>query len=525
MPDPRLLRLVGRFVRAQVLEGASSDLLELGVPQGSALSPLLSNVYLRPFDEAVLAAGYPLVRYADDLLVLCRTFEQTGEALDLLSRQVEALDLELGPKKTRRGNIGEGFVFLGVHFGPAGRGPARKALQALSERGQTILAEEQEPEAAAAALAGLLQRWEAYHGELAGPDHPGCALLLGSLAQLQPATTAAARLEELALARRRLAAAPLPAGTSPAPAWLHLALAEAWAAHGHADGLLLEAAAVLRAAGRRLDPAWRSRLLAALVVPERHAAAVLDALAHPPVGLAAALGQAGCTALADAVRQGLFAAGEEEEPGRPPRQGRLPEPAEQLVQRLAALFTGRAGVHAMLLKDRRGHLRLVPVERELEAEGWRAHLAGRRTLGLYPVRSDGTLRVGAAVFRLPRAALADAAQGSVLGAQLTDAACRLARAAEQLQLPCLIEEAGRRERRVWLLFAGPLAQRDARALLVRLSNEAGPVDPPLRLELLPATDRPGRAPGPLVTLPLAGRACGLEQARLLDVAGRALSDP
>lgn len=501
-------------VRAPAPAPTAPGLLELGVPQGSALSPLLSNVYLRPFDEAVLAAGYPLVRYADDMLVLGCSFEETGDALDLLSRQAEALGLRLGPRKTRRGHLGEGFVFLGVHFGPAGRGPARKAVQALAERAAAILAEEADPREAAAGLLLLLQRWEAYQGPLPGSDHPDAAVLLGSLSQ--PSAQDPERQAELLQACRRLAGS-----TEPGPAWLYLTLAESWAALGQPDGLLLGTAALLATSGRRLDPQLRGWLLPALAITEADAPAVLDGLAHPPVGLAAALGRAGRSELAARVRQGLLG-----EPGGEPvagsTAGEAAVPSNGLLARLGELLRGREGLHAMLLADRRGHWRLFPVERKLDAEGWRAHLAGRRTLALYPIGRDQTLRLAVATVRLSKDSLAQLEQGSTLLAQLTDAACRLSRAAEKLGLPFLIEEAGRRERRIWLFFAEPLAQRDARALLVRLANELGPLESPLALPLLPAVDRLRSSPGPMVTLPLAGRGLGATPARLLDtaVAGR-----
>ena len=47
-----------------------------GIPQGNALSPLLSNIYLAPFDKHLISKGYKLVRYADDFVILCKTKQE-----------------------------------------------------------------------------------------------------------------------------------------------------------------------------------------------------------------------------------------------------------------------------------------------------------------------------------------------------------------------------------------------------------------------------------------------------------------
>ena len=46
--------------------------LNTGIPQGNPLSPLLSNIYLSPFDIYLKKRGYNLVRYADDFIILCK---------------------------------------------------------------------------------------------------------------------------------------------------------------------------------------------------------------------------------------------------------------------------------------------------------------------------------------------------------------------------------------------------------------------------------------------------------------------
>ncbi len=91
-------------------------LVERGVPQGSPVSPLLSNLYLTPFDAAMRAAGRALVRYADDFVILCADATAARTALSEARVVLQGLRLELHPEKTRLVDFDRGFVFLGVRF-------------------------------------------------------------------------------------------------------------------------------------------------------------------------------------------------------------------------------------------------------------------------------------------------------------------------------------------------------------------------------------------------------------------------
>jgi len=81
VPDRRVLALVGAFLGQRVLEGAREWTPEQGTPQGTAISPLLSNIYLDPLDHMMAGSGFQMVRYADDFVVLCRSPEDAARAL------------------------------------------------------------------------------------------------------------------------------------------------------------------------------------------------------------------------------------------------------------------------------------------------------------------------------------------------------------------------------------------------------------------------------------------------------------
>ena len=89
---------------------------KIGILQGSPLSPLLANIYLHPFDKAMTRAGIRLVRYADDLFLLCRNESRARHAHQLAQRQLATLKLALNPKKTEIVDFNTGVEFLGHIF-------------------------------------------------------------------------------------------------------------------------------------------------------------------------------------------------------------------------------------------------------------------------------------------------------------------------------------------------------------------------------------------------------------------------
>jgi group II intron reverse transcriptase/maturase len=150
--DRRVLKLLRSWLRAGVLEGETLQRPEVGSPQGSPISPLLANVYLNALDRAWedgLGGLGVLVRYCDDLVILCRTRAQAEAAMRELRALLAELRLELADAKTRLvclDNEGEGsFDFLGFHhrmvesFSKPGRHflarwPSARATQAARAR-------------------------------------------------------------------------------------------------------------------------------------------------------------------------------------------------------------------------------------------------------------------------------------------------------------------------------------------------------------------------------------------------------
>jgi group II intron reverse transcriptase/maturase len=120
--DRKVLKLIRKWLKAGVMEAGTVRKPTTGTPQGGVISPLLANIYLHVLDETwerdFRHLGR-LVRYADDLVVLCRRRSQAVEAKDRIEEILTGLKLTLHPDKTRLCELGigkEGFDFLGCHF-------------------------------------------------------------------------------------------------------------------------------------------------------------------------------------------------------------------------------------------------------------------------------------------------------------------------------------------------------------------------------------------------------------------------
>jgi RNA-directed DNA polymerase len=157
--DRHLLKLLRAMLRAGVLEDGAVKRSGSGTPQGGVISPVLCNVYLHRLDRQWDRRGSGvLVRYADDLLVMCSTEPEAAGALGALCAILAELGLSMKQAKTRITHLregGEGFDFLGFHHRyvrgntPRSRHltflvrwPSRQAMQHARQRVREITARE-----------------------------------------------------------------------------------------------------------------------------------------------------------------------------------------------------------------------------------------------------------------------------------------------------------------------------------------------------------------------------------------------
>lgn len=165
--DGRVLELIRSFLRQGVLDGLKHWTPDAGSPQGAVISPLLSNIYLDPLDHEMARAGYAMVRYADDFVLLCRTEEQARAGLERVRQWTAKAGLSLHPEKTRIVNAQTaegGFEFLGYRFERGRRWPRDKSLDKLKEsiRSKTPRSNGHSFEAIAAAVNRTLRGWFEY---------------------------------------------------------------------------------------------------------------------------------------------------------------------------------------------------------------------------------------------------------------------------------------------------------------------------------------------------------------------------
>jgi len=128
--DGRILGLVEGYLKQHVLDGLKEWEPEKGTPQGAVISPLLANIFLHPVDVAMAEAGYRMIRYADDLVVLCLSLEEAEAALSMVRALAEGRGLALHSEKTRIIDATKkgGFEFLGYHFERGKRWPRQKSI-------------------------------------------------------------------------------------------------------------------------------------------------------------------------------------------------------------------------------------------------------------------------------------------------------------------------------------------------------------------------------------------------------------
>jgi len=164
--DGRVLGLIEAFLHQGVLEGLETWTPEEGTPQGAVLSPLLANLYLDPLDQMMFDAGFEMVRYADDFVILCRSAEEAQQALQLVRLWTTEAGLTLHPEKTRIVEATQkgGFDFLGYHFERGMRWPRQKSTAKLKDaiRSKTCRANGHSMAAIVADLNRTLRGWFEY---------------------------------------------------------------------------------------------------------------------------------------------------------------------------------------------------------------------------------------------------------------------------------------------------------------------------------------------------------------------------
>lgn len=163
--DRKIRALVEMFLHQGVLEEMTVHEPEAGSPQGAVISPLLSNIYLDDLDHRMAGAGYEMIRYADDFVVLCRSEQEAEQAMALIREWVEAAQLRLHPEKSGIRTHAMGFDFLGYHFERGRRWPRKKSQSKLKDtiRVHTKRTNGKSLDQIVAEVNPILRGWYAYY--------------------------------------------------------------------------------------------------------------------------------------------------------------------------------------------------------------------------------------------------------------------------------------------------------------------------------------------------------------------------
>ena len=140
--DGRVVSLIHKYLNAGVVVRNKFEDTEMGVPQGGPLSPLLSNIMLNELDKELEKRGHRFVRYADDLVIFCKSKRSAERTLANIVPYIEnKLFLKVNREKTKATYI-KGIKFLGYSFYVyKGEGRLRvhpKSIAKMKERIRTL---------------------------------------------------------------------------------------------------------------------------------------------------------------------------------------------------------------------------------------------------------------------------------------------------------------------------------------------------------------------------------------------------
>ncbi len=114
--DGRVISLVHKYLRAGVVIRKRFEETEVGVPQGGPLSPILSNIMLNELDKELERRGHRFVRYADDMMIFCKSRRSAERTLSNILPFIEKkLFLKVNREKTVVDYVGK-VKFLGFSF-------------------------------------------------------------------------------------------------------------------------------------------------------------------------------------------------------------------------------------------------------------------------------------------------------------------------------------------------------------------------------------------------------------------------
>lgn len=512
--DASALKLIEDFLNAGIFEDMVVRDEYLGIVQGSVISPLLANIYLHRFDEDLTRKSYHLVRYADDFVILGESRDQVDRALEDAAATLRALRLTLSAAKTRVVPVKSGLVFLGYYIDARGKGPSKKAIDAITQKLREINEAHKESglQERIHALRGAIRGWSNYFGGCRGLS-PEDAVALIALIETS------LELDDREAARRFFEQR---RSVEVDNTDFHFRLGQL------AETLDMPGEALDEYAGTlALDPdhvqaresAKRLRLV------DDDACTSIDRLKRlihlcPDLPQAyrdlaccyAELGQYGLAQ--ESQNKALDLEAGVAEQNKQTTETFIPAPgpaplafSEKDIALFLSLLRGRADMFARQWVDEEGRRGFSPVGHPLGETEIRQHLEGKETLGLYLMTEENRVYVSVIDVDVSQKALLEYAKDKerlieLQGLAHQDAA-GLASICDDLRIPVALEDSGYKGRHLWFFFASPVEAKTARQLLKFIGDRGGQPPGGIHRETFPASDKlRGRGPGSLIKLPL-----------------------
>lgn len=115
--DGRVISLIHKFLRAKIMDEGKVTTPTIGTPQGGPVSPVLANILLNELDKELDKRGHHFVRYADDMMIMCKSQRAAQRTYESISKFIEKkLFLNINRDKTKVCHLSDDVKFLGYTF-------------------------------------------------------------------------------------------------------------------------------------------------------------------------------------------------------------------------------------------------------------------------------------------------------------------------------------------------------------------------------------------------------------------------
>lgn len=487
-----------------------------GIYQGSAIAPILSNIYMMDFDREMEQACPYYVRYSDDILILTRQKEQAEALLSQVKLWMERIGLALNEKKTCIRKISEGFQFLGYEFNESGKTIPVKAQDNLAERLETMwysnkaLPIEERLQKGAEILDGWTQYFRGDRS-LSSICEYAVILYMTEHKDVELPKEFLSRRKELQNTDKTLCK------------WL----ADRWGRKSEPGLELMEYEDYYQLSGNDTDVIIKESYLSELV--GKYRALIVEESEELYTDIMQAYSDAGSYNKASAVMDRLhcykaasenrskpvISLGTDTDSGLP--QVKLTKEQLDIYFRN---FVGRDDTYAEETIERTGRRSCVQVFAPLDDEVLKKHMAGQLTAATYVQRGNATAKYLVIDIDVSRKVLLESGSTAKSmepymqkAANLTAMICGDLR---RLGLTGYIEESGFRGYHIWILFTEWIPVRYIHLLEDIIEQKAGEVPPELSIEFFPNKARiVGGKPGQSVKLPFGFHVKSGRQSRFL----------